>query len=319
MKKLLLHYPLWKNRWIPYFKEELKSRYDLYVTHTMNKDELSVLSEECDILLSMWLNGVVYHWAKEFPQKKIISYLRRYEIHETTLLSKMPWENVDAMVFVNAFFAEELFPYQLGKYCPEALNKKMPSTHLIYNSVDSNEFSIFESDHDRKPSKIAFSCSAKPVKNLPLAAAILAELPEEYTLHHVGLPYGDDVFGGTTFGLYLKQLGLENRWIFEGVKKRDEMPSWYADKDFILSTSISEGNPMNVIEGMLAGLKPIVHNWPGAQEQFGKQNVFNTVEDAIELFGEPVRPKQYRKIAQEKFSLENIKAIHGVIDEVMSQ
>jgi hypothetical protein len=35
-----------------------------------------------------------------------------------------------------------------------------------------------------------------------------------------------------------------------------------------LSTSLSEGNPNNVIEAMAKGIKPVVHAWPGAEDQF---------------------------------------------------
>jgi len=141
MKKLLLHYPLWQNRWIPYFKEELRKKYDLFVTHTANKDELIVLSEECDILLSMWLNGIVYYWAEQFPQKPIISYLRRYEMFQEDLLGKMPWKAVNAVIFVNESL-RQMFKDQILRFAPGIDERDLPITYLIYNGVNLDEFDM---------------------------------------------------------------------------------------------------------------------------------------------------------------------------------
>jgi hypothetical protein len=75
--KVLLHYPEWGNRWGQYFEKTLR-RYDLTVTHTTKGEELGPLSEEADVLISMWFNETTCFWSRYFPDKKIISYLRRY-------------------------------------------------------------------------------------------------------------------------------------------------------------------------------------------------------------------------------------------------
>jgi glycosyltransferase involved in cell wall biosynthesis len=99
-----------------------------------------------------------------------------------------------------------------------------------------------------------------------------------------------------------------------------DIPSWMQDKDFILSTSISEGNPNNVIEGMATGLKPVIHNWPGAKEQFPEDCVFDTVEQAVKLITEGgYNPLACREWVEKHYSMDNIRQIHQVIKDVTGQ
>jgi hypothetical protein len=87
------------------------------------------------------------------------------------------------------------------------------------------------------------------------------------------------------------------------------LDKWWDDKSFCLSTSISEGNPNNVIEAMAKGIKPIVHSWPGSEDQFPDDLRFSTVREAVEAFEGPYDSFRYQGIVNEKFSLNNIERV----------
>ena len=79
--------------------------------------------------------------------------------------------------------------------------------------------------------------------------------------------------------------------------------------DYCLSTSISEGNPNNVIEAMAKGIKPVVHYWPGAETQF-KPWLFRSVYEAVaEISGGEYESDKYLACVRDNFSLANIERV----------
>jgi glycosyltransferase involved in cell wall biosynthesis len=307
--KILLHYPAWGNRWIPYINEEL-SRYDLTVTTSHDPHEVARLSQEADILMSMWASEVVEFWTKTFGHKKIITYLRRYESHtplvrESTIL----FNRVDAVIFVSEFYRD---------YFNELLDKgDFPGPkcqYVIPNGVDLSGFPLRK--RRATTNKIALVCSFREVKNIALAFQILLNLPKRYTLHQIGIAHKDI----STWQLftYMENLGLGDRFTTEGEIPPDQVSSWLEDKEFIISTSLNEGNPNNIIEAMSMGIKPIIHNWPGAKDQFPESLIFNTVDEAVELIKKDYyNPSFYRMWVKDKYSLENFKQLHKVIERIM--
>lgn len=306
MKKVLLHYPMWNNRWENPILEQLCD-YDLTVSHSNDLEEIKKLSSDKDILISMWCSSVVNMWTHEFPNKKIITYLRRYELWEETLMAKPNWTVVNHMIFVSP-------------WCKEMANMMWEQNHIIaplYQSVIPNgiDMSGFALRKERTGTgKIAMVCSLKEVKNIPLAFQILTELPDKYSLHHIGLPYSTQNLGQIMS--YANNLNVADRIHFNGHIMRDNVPEWLMDKDYILSTSINEGNPNNVIEAMAMGIKPVIHNWPGARNQFPNDLIFEKITGAIDIItGESYFPQSYRNWVETKYSLDNFKKFKEIVDE----
>jgi len=115
---------------------------------------------------------------------------------------------------------------------------------------------------------------------------------------------------------YLDNLAIQlNRKIYiYGQIKESNLDLWLEDKNYILSTSMREGCPNNVIEAMAKGIKPVVHNWPGAKEQFG-ECVFNTIDEAVAMISSdsPYNSDQYLKCVNDKFSEDNFNKLAEII------
>jgi glycosyltransferase involved in cell wall biosynthesis len=143
------------------------------------------------------------------------------------------------------------------------------------------------------------------------------ELPEGYSVHHIGIN------SGLTHQMisYFNYLGLGKRYAYEGKIPSNQVAGWLSDKQCLLSTSIVEGNPNSIIEGMACGIKPIVHGWPGSLDQFPRENVFRKVPEAVEMIMDQssYHPEAYREFVKEHYSLANFDRIPTVIDEVMSE
>jgi glycosyltransferase involved in cell wall biosynthesis len=140
----------------------------------------------------------------------------------------------------------------------------------------------------------------------------LTDIDNEYRLFMVGKPLQLEVEN------YLKHmitaLGLENNVFWEGW--RDDMDNWFSDKHYIVSTSVIESQGMGILEGMARGLKPVIHNFPGAEGTFGDKYLFNTVNQFCEqVLSEDYRPLEYRQFVEAKYPLSGqLKQVSRVLE-----
>ena len=94
---------------------------------------------------------------------------------------------------------------------------------------------------------------------------------------------------------------------------------WWETVYYCLSTSLSEGNPNNVIEAMAKGIKPVIHNWPGAEDQF-KPWLFSDVSDAAaQILSPQYESKAYRAWIEDRFSVANIAKVIGLSESMLEK
>jgi len=251
-----------------------------------------------DIFIHGWLNAQAVEFINTHPNKKHIVFIRRYEYY-TDLIEKTNWENVDRVIFVNSFLG-------IGFY-----KRTQKEYSVIWNGVDLDKWTYKERGHGKKIAIVGF---INQRKNIPLALQILSECPD-HELHIAG-----GVQDGATMDYLLNlshSMGLQDRVFFYG--QLDTIDDWLEDKNYLLCTAISEGNPNNVIEAMAKGIKPIVHNWPGSKEQFGK-HVFNKISEAVEMIKSGTYDSEsYRDTVQRAFSGAVFNNLKQVVMEVSGE
>jgi hypothetical protein len=71
---------------------------------------------------------------------------------------------------------------------------------------------------------------------------------------------------------------------------------------------------MGVLEGMACGLKPVIHNFPGADQIFPSEFLFNISEEFCrQICSDWYEPRAYRRVIEERYSLERqLSAINKV-------
>jgi hypothetical protein len=79
----------------------------------------------------------------------------------------------------------------------------------------------------------------------------------------------------------------------------DDMPDWYADKDFVLSTSHSEWFHYSIAEGMASGLMPLIHDRLGAGEIYPHEFLFTDPGERLD----PLR--RLEKAPRQRLAQEN--------------
>jgi glycosyltransferase involved in cell wall biosynthesis len=62
-----------------------------------------------------------------------------------------------------------------------------------------------------------------------------------------------------------------------------DVPAWFSEIGFVLSTSEHEGSHQSVAEGMASGAVPVIRNWAGADELYPARHVFGSVDQAVKL------------------------------------
>lgn len=272
----------WENAWVPLFKKEVESR--------GHEFEVTKSPSSADVVLHGWASGA----SQPVKGARNIMFLRRYELFDGGL-SKVDWSGVDALICVNSWIkgvVENIFNE----------NRIKTPVHLIYNGTDLDRWKWKE----RKPNaRIGMACHVHPKKNLPLALQILGKLPEKYELHIAG------GIQDSCTAEYLNHVGKRMRrsvYLY-GHIPHEQLNDWWEYMGVCLSTSLSEGNPNNVIEAMAKGIKPVIHNWPGAEGQF-PEFVFNTVDEAVKaITSESYDSKSYKQEVEARYSLQNIKQV----------
>jgi hypothetical protein len=61
------------------------------------------------------------------------------------------------------------------------------------------------------------------------------------------------------------------------------MPAWYADKGYVISTSLFESFHYSIAEGMASGLLPLIHHWYGADFLYPRELLFSDPDDCLRL------------------------------------
>lgn len=280
MKALLL--TPWDNAWIPYFRDELEKRGWQFI---LAKGWNGVVRP--DLVIHGWASGA----TQPVTGAKNVMFLRRYELFDGGL-GKVNWKGVDHLICVNTWIADrvrEIF----------AENGVKTPVSVIYNGTDLNRWKYAE----RQPGKrIGMACHVHPKKNLPLALQIIGALPKGYELHIAG-----DIQDVCTAEYIAHVANSLDRDVFlYGHVPHEQLNAFWDRMDYCLSTSLSEGNPNNVIEAMAKGIKPVVHNWPGAEDQFPIHLRFDTVHQAVAAIeSDEYESAAYRNLAAEKFGLQN--------------
>jgi glycosyltransferase involved in cell wall biosynthesis len=124
----------------------------------------------------------------------------------------------------------------------------------------------------------------------------------EYRLFFGGL------FQDETLEQYLRHmvgiLGLGEVVFFNG--PQEDVRSWLEDKHYIVSTSLIESQGMGLLEAMACGLKPVIHNFPGAEQIFPSGFLFNIAEEFCQhILSEQYESQTYRRFVEENYALKD--------------
>ena len=180
--------------------------------------------------------------------------------------------------------------------------KLTPKTnvHLIKHGVNTNKFTFREKERSKK---IAWIGTFKDHKRIETALMILAELPRDYSLHIMGRGLRD--WRKLYVDYFIKQNNLNV--VFDNVGWVSNINDWLQDKDFLLSCSTKEAFGFAIAEACSVGIKPIIHNFPFANQIWNPEWIWNTVSEAKQLILEDkYESLKYRQYVEQNYPLDKM-------------
>ena len=308
--KILCNTP-WQNTWVSYWTKYIESRGHEVQWHIgKNLKGIEEKVDWCDAILSMWADLHVMELSKK-NQKPLYVILRSYEIfsqpvvNDIPLLSQIKWENVKQLFMLNEAH------YPVFKQLVKGV-----TPIFIKNGIDLTEWMPNGTLKDRAQlAWIADINGKKGVELLVQAVHELNKINPDIHIEHIGR--NQDI--RRCYYLNTVMPKLNATW-FNSDYNNDHgfVRNFLSDKKFIISTSIAEGSPMNLIEAMAMGTIPLVHTWPGAKLQFPKECLWTTFDELRDIYtkldADKEASKRMRSFAEEHYDY--IKNYKPVIDAI---
>lgn len=272
----------------------LRQTYDVRMVRPENMDDISRNLDWCDLAWFEWCDPVLVNASKLKKRVPVVCRLHRYEAF-TPYPEEVDWSFVDHLVCV-------LEP--IADIVKNRVNS-LPETSVIHNGVDFSLYSVPENKKYGK--KVAYSGYMKKQKSPEILLQCFAAIRDhdpEYTFHIAG------TFPDLEAELYLKHMLKKLDLNVELYGWVDPIAPWLSDKDYIISSSLSESFQYSVVEGIGRGLLPLVHTWPGSELVYPEECLYRTPAECVEILkfyeegDKPELVNKYRDMLRSKFDLE---------------
>lgn len=214
------------------------------------------------------------------------------------------WENIDTVIVAGNSFAKDALVDKVNDI------EKRTRVVTIARGIDTNKFNFTEKNRGKR---LAFAGDLSAKSNLMLMLQGMQKLnyfDNDYRLYIAG------EFEDASVEQYVKHsietMGLSSVVFFDG--RQDKLNNWLTDKHYIVSTSICDDALPMVLKGMACGLKPLVHNFPGAEQAMDAEFVFNISEEFCDLvLSDTYEPGRYRQIAEQNSLNAEMKSINDIL------
>jgi glycosyltransferase involved in cell wall biosynthesis len=266
-----------KGKRIAFFASQATFVKDI-ITHLANDNDTRLFSgqslsdmrrlmEWADLAWFEWCDQLVIEATKFPKQCAIVCRLHSYEAF-TDMPRKVDWRKVDRLIFVNKS-VQEIFERQVRTSTPAT---------VIHNGVDLEKFTLCpDKKYGKKIASVGYINYKKNPALLLYCFKKIHAYDPEYTLHIAGQHQDPRI------QVYFEHFLRENPLPVQFDGWVEDMPHWYADKDYIISTSLFESFHYSIAEGMACGVLPLIHNWYGAGYLYPKDYLFNDADECLAL------------------------------------
>jgi glycosyltransferase involved in cell wall biosynthesis/2-polyprenyl-3-methyl-5-hydroxy-6-metoxy-1,4-benzoquinol methylase len=275
---------------------ELSEHYTIKTITIKNNEDYQLINQWmswADICWFEWCDGLIIYGSKLAiaKEKKIICRLHSYEAF-ANYPSQVNWNNVDKLVFV----AEHIQKLVLEKF---KISHEI--TIIVPNGVNDEEWTFKQRTPGFKIAYVGYINHKKGPMLLLQTMKAIYDQDNRYTFYIAGQFQEPRYF--LYFQQMIKEFGLENNYFFEGWQ--EDLDSWLEDKNYILCSSLLESQNMSVMQAMAKGIKPIIHNFVGAEKIYPREYLWNTIDEAIKMVTDKsYNSMEYKKIIAMNYSLE---------------
>jgi len=260
-----------------------------------------------------WFDGggeMVVEASRRVERKKMIVSLRRSDIRDRWA-KQVRWENVDILVQIGSSAVEEALLAQ----APDIRNR----TRLV---VVPNGVNLDRRLFRQRTGGKSLACTG--CLTMEANPAFLLQCMQK--LHYIDPQYRlffSGVFESPSLEQYIRYmvqtLDLSGVVFFE--PHPGDLNAWLSDKHFVVAGGIGESQVEALLAGMACGLKPVIHNFPGAEKLFPARYLFNIAEQFCEqVRSQHYEPESYRRFVQERYPLqEQLKKVNGILTQLETE
>ena len=297
-------------RFVRTIAEVLSEIYEVKLIVTVNSKQIADAYNWADIVWIEWANELAVNITNNFPKgnKQILCRLHSYEAL-VNYPEKIKWDNIDTLIVVADHIRDILKRYHSDVY--KKIDKKIK---VIPNGVDLNKFKFKIYSPGFNIAAVAHINYKKAPEMWLQVIGLLRKVDKRYTLHIAG--DFQEIRFANYFEYFIKEAKLEENVKMHGFI--DNIEKFLEDKSYVLSTSIHEGHPYNIMEAMARGIKPLIHNYHGSKDQWPEDLIFNFIDEVPNLIGGDYESERYRSFIEERYSLEQqIKSISKQVEELI--
>jgi pentatricopeptide repeat protein len=270
-------------------------RYLVQLSEVQNIEQMYEVMKSSDISWFEWCTDMVVEASKLPKVCRSVVRLHRFEAYNDWP-SRVQWENIDVLITVGNSFVKDA----LLKQVPDIENRTRLVT--IPNGVNLDKFKFIDRGRGKNLACVGYLNMRKNPMFLLQCMQKLHYIDAEYKLFFAGN------FQDPMLEQYIRHmveaLELTDVVFFDGWQ--EDINSWLQDKHYIVSASIGESQGMGMLEAMACGLKPIIHNFPGASQIFPSEFLFGISEEFCEqILSDTYQPQRYRKFVEENYPLTN--------------
>ncbi len=282
----------------------VRQRFPVRVFEGNTIPEVHRLMGSSDIAWFEWCSELAEIGSRHAGACTKIIRLHRYEAY-LDWPRRVNWDAIDYLITVGNRFVREALLEQV----PDLPSRVRMET--IPNGVDLDRIRF---QRRRRGKRLAFIGDTRMVKNPMFLLQCMEELHRRDPDYHL---YIAGKVQDKTLDQYLRHmtrsLHLEGVIHFDGWQS--DVQGWLADKHYIVCTSIIESQGMGVLEAMAAGLKPVIHDFPGAEDTFGSEWLFRTPREFCDrIESADYHSQQYRAYVERRYSLsEQLDRVGGIL------
>jgi glycosyltransferase involved in cell wall biosynthesis len=272
----------------------IEQRFQVKFFEGRDVNQMHEIMKWSDISWFEWCTDMAVEASRLPKVCKTIVRLHRFEAY-CEWPAKLRWENIDTLVTVGNSFVKDALLRQVPAL--EARTRVV----TIPNGVNLQKFKFVARPRGKNLACIGYLNARKNPMFLLQCMQKLHYIDPQYKLFFAGA--FQDVALEQYIRYMAKALDIADVVFFDGWQ--DDVNTWLEDKHYIVSASIGEGHPLGLLEGMACGLKPVIHRFPGADQLFPSEHLFNISEQFCQqVCSEHYEPERYRRFVEERYSLE---------------
>jgi len=287
---------------------ELSNFHNVRLNISNTEDEIRKDVDWADIVWLEWGNELAIALTKTtlLDNKYVVMRVHSYEILAGYII-QIQWEKVNDVIFVAKHIKEAAEMQWSMMEQQQKINISRPTGHLIPNGLNTELFTYEENKWTGDKYNVAFVGTVNAKKGPMLLMHAFNELwktDHRYKLHIAG------AMQDARFGYYIGHMTKVFGWAEDTMSYYhhvENIAEWLKDKHYIVCTSPWESQGLGIMEAMLSGCKPVIHNFVGAENVYDTDFLWNTISEFVNLITvEQHDPERYRDFVVNRYAMKDM-------------